>query len=82
MSSADNQDTYLYLIDPTSTELITWYNGNNPGAANLQDDDSAGNYQAQLTKTVQANKEYLVILTFYDPSATSGAVTITTRQGS
>lgn len=77
MSSADNQDTYLYVIDPTSTELITRYN-NNPGTANLYDDDSAGNYQAQLTKTVQANKEYLVILTFYDPSSTSGEVTIRT----
>ena len=79
MSSDDNQDTYLYVIDPTSTELITQYYYN-PGAANLYDDDSAGNYQAQLTKTVQANKEYLVILTFYDPSATSGAVTIRTTQ--
>ena len=80
MSSADNNDTYLYVIDPTSTELITRYTGSNPGSANLYDDDSAGNSQAQLTKTVQANKEYLVILTFYDPSVTSGAVTIRTTQ--
>ena len=73
-------DTFIYVIDPTSTSLIVKYSGNNQSDINLYDDDSGGNTQAQITKTVQANKEYLVIISFYNPSTMSGDFSITSNQ--
>ena len=78
MSSSTNTDTYLYLIDPESTSAITRYNGSNYSADNLYDDDSGGSLQAQLTKSVQANKVYLAIISFYNPHTMSGSFSINT----
>jgi len=78
MSSSTNTDTYLYVIDPASTSMMTKYTGSNPGASNLYDDDSGSGLQAMLTKTVQANKEYLVIISFYNPHTMSGSFSINT----
>ena len=77
---SSNVDTHLYVIDPTSTEPIVWYTGSNFGEKSLYDDNSAGSFQAQVTKTVTANKEYLVIISFRNPSYMSGEFKITTTQ--
>lgn len=71
-------DTYLYLIDPASTDPIVRYTGSNAGAKSLYDDDSGGNFQAQIRKTVTANKEYLVLISFLNPSYMSGEFQINT----
>jgi len=80
MSSSTNTDTYLYIIDPASTAEVVRYNGSNYGNANLYDDDSGEGLQAQLTKSVVANKEYLVIISFYNPHTMSGKFAIKTSQ--
>lgn len=72
-----SSDTYLYIIDPTSTEIIAQYANSNYDVDNMYDDDSGGNYQAKITKRVQANKEYLVIISFYNPNTMSGEFSIT-----
>lgn len=72
------EDTYIYFIDPSSSALSVAYTGNNQNAACLYDDDSGTDFQAQLTKYVQANKEYIVIISFYNPNTTSGEFSITT----
>ena len=77
MSSDDDIDTLLFLIDPSSVNLIQEYTGVNTTAPNLYDDDSGGNGQAQIKKQVTANKEYLAIIAFYDPDET-GHFKITT----
>lgn len=71
-------DTYLYVIDPASTDPIVRYTGSNSGAKSLYDDDSAGNFQAEITKNVTANKEYLVLISFFNPSYMSGEFKIQT----
>lgn len=80
MSSDTNTDTFLYIIDPVSTAILTRYNGSNCGTANLYDDDSGDGLQAQLTKTVVASKEYLVIIAFYNPHTMSGDFSINTSK--
>ena len=45
----------------------------------LYDDDGGGSLQAQITKSMDENVEYLVIATFYNPSTTSGNITIWTQ---
>lgn len=72
-----SSDTYLYIIDPASTEIIAQYSNSNYDVDNMYDDDSGGNYQAKITKHVQANKEYLVIISFYNPNTMSGDFSIT-----
>ena len=74
-----NVDTYIYVLDPTSTTVVARFSGDNTNAANLYDDDSGGNLQAQLSKYVQAGKEYLIIISFYNPSTMSGDFSITSR---
>ncbi len=59
-------DAYLYVIDPRSTEAIS------SNGASGYNDDSAGNMQAKITKQLDANVPYLVILTAYNPSTQSG----------
>ena len=71
-------DTYIYIIDPTSNVLSVAYTGSNHNSACLYDDDSGEDNQAQLTKYVQANKEYIVIICFYNPNTMSGEFSITT----
>ena len=79
MSSSTNTDTYMYIIDPTSTDAMTRYSGSNYTTANLYDDDSGEGLQAQLKKTVVANKEYLVIIAFYNPHTMTGKFAINTK---
>ena len=74
---SSDEDTYLYVIDPESTDPAVRYNGDNLGADSLYDDDSAGNYQAEITKTVIANKEYLVLVSFYNLNYMEGEFEIT-----
>ncbi len=59
-------DAYLFVIDPRSTEAIS------SNGASGYNDDSAGNMQAKITKQLDANVPYLVILTAYNPSTQSG----------
>lgn len=62
-------DTYLYIIDPRSTEPIS-PNFSKPSCYN---DDGAGNLQAKITKTLTANAPYLIIASAYNPSSLSGS---------
>ena len=78
LSSVTSSDTYLYVIDPASSNLVVEYNGTNTAEENLQDDDSGVAYQAQINKLVTPGKEYLIIISKYDPSGT-GNCTITTN---
>lgn len=73
---SSDYDTYLYVIDPRSTETIVNSTGSNGEAACLYNDDSGGNRQAKVVKTVEANVEYLVFISFYNPSTTTGAFSI------
>lgn len=70
-------DTYIYIIDPTTTTVLAEFTGNNITCDNIFDDDTGGDRQALLSKSVQAGKEYLVIISFYNPSAMSGSFSIT-----
>ena len=63
-----NFDAYLYVIDPRSTESIS----PSGGAPSTFDDESAGNMQARIIKTLDPGVPYLVILCAYDPSWDSG----------
>ncbi len=63
-------DAYLYVIDPRSTDAIS------SSGASVYNDDGAGNLQATITKQLDANVPYLVILTAYNPSTQSGDYTI------
>ena len=74
---SSNVDTYLYIIDPTTTTPIVQFSATNMDCDNLYDDDTYGNLQALLSKKVQAGKEYLVIISFFNPSTMSGDFSIT-----
>lgn len=65
-------DTYLYVIDPRSTDLIS----SNANAASVYNDDGAGNLQAKITKTLDANVPYLIIASAFNPSSQSGSYTL------
>ena len=65
-------DSYMYIIDPTSVELVSWASG----SASMEDDDSAGGYNARIEKNISANVDYLIIITPYNPSDESGVVTV------
>lgn len=65
-------DAYLYVIDPRSTDAI----GTSSGSDSVYNDDGAGNRQAKITKQLEANIPYLVILTAYNPSTQSGSFKI------
>ena len=78
MTSNDNLDTFLFVIDPTSTAMTVRYTGTNKDADSLYDDDSGPGVSSRITKTVQANKEYVVFLAFNDPHNVTGPFTITT----
>lgn len=47
-------DMYLYLVDPTSTELA------------LYNDDGGGNRQAKITSEMVAGRPYLIIISTYN----------------
>ena len=55
-------DTFLYLIDPTST------------APCISNDDGGENLQASITAQLQPNKRYLLILSAYNITAQEGRV--------
>ena len=78
MTSSDNLDTCIYVLNPTSTAMTVRYNGTNQNADNLYVDNAGPAQPENLTKTVQANKEYVVFLAFYDPHTVTGPFTITT----
>ena len=61
-------DTYLYVIDPRSTLPIST-SASQPSTYN---DDGGGNLQAKITKTLDANVPYLVIISAYNPATQSG----------
>ena len=65
-------DAYMYIIDPTSVELVSW----SSGSASMEDDDGAGGYNARIEKNISANVDYLIIITPYNPYAESGVVTV------
>ncbi len=65
IATRGDRDMYLYLIDPTSSEVI----GEGGGYKN---DDSGEDYNAYLSVNLQAQKKYLIIYSLYNPaSATS-----------
>lgn len=53
-------DSYLYVLDPRKTSSMTY--------GQEYDDDSAGNLNAKLVTTLNANITYLVIVAQYNPS--------------
>ena len=61
-------DTYLYIIDPRSTAPIS----SSTSQPSTYNDDGAGNLQAKITKTIDANVPYLIIVSAYNPSSQSG----------
>ncbi len=61
-------DTYLYIIDPRSTAPIS-SSAIQPSTYN---DDGGGNLQAKITKTLDANVPYLVIISAFNPATQSG----------
>lgn len=61
-------DTYLYIIDPSSTDSIVQASGTSTkGKDSLYNDDYDGS-DSQITKTFNSNIPYLVIVSAYDPS--------------
>lgn len=64
-------DTFMYIIDPRSVDIAT-PNGN----ASIYDDNSAGNNQATITKTFDANVPYMLIVCLEDPSSETGTTHI------
>ncbi len=64
----DDIDTFLYFIDPTSTDSC------------LYDDDSAGNYQALIQTDLVANKRYFLIVCANDITAISGLIRLRIRK--
>lgn len=70
------EDTFIYVIDPSSATAIRAYIGNNADSPNLYDDDAGDNLQGRVRKSVQAGKEYLVIISFYNPNTMSGDFSI------
>ena len=64
-------DTFMYIIDPRSTNRVT-----SGGAASVFDDNSAGNNQATITKTFDVNVPYMLIVCLKDPSSETGTTHI------
>ncbi len=70
-------DTYLYIIDPRSTDVIRSASIDSPdstkGYNNLYNDDidGANDRNSQITKTFEAGVPYLVMVSAYNPSLSS-----------
>ncbi len=70
-------DTYLYIIDPRSTDVIRSASIDSPdstkGYNNLYNDDidGANDRDSQITKTFEAGVPYLVMVSAYNPSLSS-----------
>ncbi len=72
MNVTSDVDTYLYVIDPRSTELIRpASNTATKGIDNLYNDDHDGTLDSQITKTFESDIPYLVIVSAYNPSLSS-----------
>jgi len=75
MNVTSDVDTYLYIIDPRSTEPICSASNTSPnntkGLPNLYNDDHDSSSDSQITKTFEANIPYLVIVSAYNPSAST-----------
>ncbi len=67
ISTTGNKDTYIYLIDPLSTNEITSSNYNDNGGTNNN---------ASLTATLQGQKIYFVIVSLKDPSSITSNTTV------
>lgn len=65
-------DSYLYIIDPRSTDAIS----SSFDASSVYNDDGAGNLQAKITKQLDGDVPYLVVLTAFNPSTQSGSYMI------
>ena len=71
MNVTSEVDTYLYIIDPRSTELIKNANTSSSGEDCLYNDDYNGSLNSKITKTFDSNVPYLVIVSAYHPSLSS-----------
>lgn len=71
MNVTSEVDTYLYIIDPRSTELIKAASTSTVGDDNLYNDDYGGTRNSKITKTFDANVPYLVIVSAYNPSSST-----------
>lgn len=60
-------DTYLYLIDPRSTLPVS----SNFSQPSVYNDDNGGNLQAKITKTLDANVPYLLLISHYNLNSAS-----------
>ena len=78
MTVTSNADTYLYIIDPSSTEEYyeVWADdetitSNYPSLANddYYNEDGEYVYNSKLKKTFNAGIPYLVLVSAYDPSS-------------
>lgn len=73
-----NEDTCLYIIDPTSTDAIVETAGGNMGddkyLDNLFNDDFDGAMDSRITKNFEYDIPYLVIFSAYDPAAVDSSV--------
>ena len=63
-------DTYLYLIDPSTTNVC------------LYNDDGAGNLQASITSNLIANKTYFIVVSTYDITSQKGTIRLDIRKAS
>ncbi len=69
MNLSSEIDTYLYIIDPRSTELTHIADGTTTkGLDSLYNDDHDGLRDSEITKTFDAEVPYLVIASAINPS--------------
>lgn len=75
MNVSSEVDTYLYIIDPRSAEPMRVASTTSPdttkGLPCLYNDDHDGLRDSQITKTFDANVPYLVIVSAFNPSAST-----------
>lgn len=64
-------DTYLYIIDPSSSDLIVQASGTSTKGINSLYNDDYNGLGSQITKTFKSNIPYLVIVSAYNPSSST-----------
>ncbi|WP_285819602.1 hypothetical protein [Bacteroides acidifaciens] len=67
-NSPDGIDTYLYFVDPYSTDAC------------LYNDDSAGNLQALIQTDLVSNRRYFIIVSAFNISTKSGSMGLSIRK--
>ena len=72
-------DTVLYVINPTSNDLIAEPTSNSSGDS-WYNDDGAPEKQALLTKTLTAGTPYFIVISTYDIKLEEGTIDVLIRK--